>query len=209
MSYRVVCLGGSAGGLEAYLEILRNLPADSGMAFVVAPHRGLGNADLLCPLLANATTMPVSEVKQGMSLEPNRVFIMPPGKDMTISRDKFDLKTTPGPRGLPTIITGFLGSISEAYGSRAVAVILSGMDKDGSAALSAFKAAGGVTFAQSNPAFASMPHHAVATGHIDFVLPPAEIAHALLNLPRRVKPTTPVHEGPVVEVRHKAAGLSH
>ena len=132
MSYRVVCLGGSAGGLEAYLEILRNLPADSGMAFVVAPHRGLGNADLLCPLLANATTMPVSEVKQGMSLEPNRVFIMPPGKDMTISRDKFDLKTTPGPRGLPTIITGFLGSISEAFGSRAVAVILSGMDKGNS-----------------------------------------------------------------------------
>ncbi len=80
-------------------------------------------------------------------------------------------------------ITVFLRSMAEAYGRRAVAVILSGMDKDGSAALKAVKAVGGVTFAQSNPAFASMPNHAVATGCIDFVLPPAGIAQALLNLP--------------------------
>jgi hypothetical protein len=110
------------------------------MAIVVASHRGLEHAELLRPLLANATAMPVTEVEQGMSLEPNRVFIMPPGKDMKISRGTFDLETTPGPRGLPTTITVFLRSLSEAYGWRTVAVILSGMDKDGSAALEAIKA---------------------------------------------------------------------
>ena len=183
MSFRVVCLGGSAGGLEAYLEILRSLPADSGMAFVVVSHRGLGNEDRLCWLLARATAMPVAEVEQGMSLEPNRVFIMPAGKDMTLHSDIFDLKATPRRRGFSKALTLFLRSLSEAYGSRGVAVILSGMDGDGSAALAAFKAAGGVTFAQANPAFASMPDHAVATGHVDFVLPPAEIAQALLSLP--------------------------
>ena len=183
MNFRVVCLGGSAGGLEAYFCILGNLPADSGMAFVIAPHRGLANADLLRPLLANATAMDVIEIEQGMTLEPNRVFIMPPGKDMTIHRGKFELKTTPGPKGLPTTISSFLLSLSEAYGYRAVAVILSGMEQDGSTALKAIKAVGGMTFAQSNPTYAGMPQNAVATGHIDFVLPPAEIAHALLNLP--------------------------
>jgi two-component system CheB/CheR fusion protein len=182
--FRVVCLGGSAGGLEAYREILLHLSAVSGMAFIVAPHRALEHADLLLPLLAATTAMPVIEVRQDMRLEPNRVFIMPPGKDMTttINRGKFNLERMPGVRGLPTTITVLLLSICEAYGSRAVAVILSGMDQDGSAALKAIKAAGGVTFAQSNPAFASMPRHAVATGHIDFVLQPAEIAETLLEL---------------------------
>jgi two-component system, chemotaxis family, CheB/CheR fusion protein len=183
VNFRVVCLGGSAGGLEAYLCILRNLPADSGMAFVIAPHRGFAHADLLRPLLASATSMDVTEIEQGMALEPNRVFIMPPGKDMTINGGKFDLKITAGPKSLPTTISSFLLSLSEAYGYRVVAVILSGMEQDGSTALKAIKASGGMTFAQSNPTYASMPQNAIATGHIDFVLPPAEIAQALLNLP--------------------------
>jgi two-component system, chemotaxis family, CheB/CheR fusion protein len=180
--FRVVCLGGSAGGLEAYLDILRNLPADTGMAFVVAPHRSFEHAHLLPKLLAGATAMPVAEVMQGMLLKPNWVFIMPPGKNMTLNRGHFDLQTTASPKGWPKTINVFLLSIAEKYRERAVAVILSGMDHDGSAALKAIKAAGGVTFAQSNPAFDSMPRHAVETGYVDFILPPAEIAKALLDL---------------------------
>ena len=180
--FRVVCLGGSAGGLDAYLGILRNLPADSGMAFVVAPHRGFEHAELLAQILAGATAMPVVDVVQGMHLKQNCVFVMPPGKDMILNRGRFDLRTTASPKGWPITINIFLLSMAEKYRERAVAVILSGMDHDGSAALAAIKAAGGITFAQSDPAYGSMPHNAIATGHVDFILSPAEIATALMNL---------------------------
>ena len=180
--FRVVCLGGSAGGLEAYTGILRNLPADTGMAFVVAQHQRFEHLHSLSQILASATAMPVVEVEQGMLLEPNRVFVMPPGKDMTVNGDEFDLQKPLKPRGWPTTISLFLLSLAEVYGHRAVAVILSGMGQDGSSALKAVKAAGGVTFAQSNAAFDSMPRHAVQTGHVDFVLSPPEIAKALLDL---------------------------
>ncbi len=184
--FRVVCLGGSAGGLEAYLGILRPMPADTGMAFVVAPHRGFEQADLLRQILAGATAMTVAEVKQGMHLQQSSVYIMPPGKDMTINQGEFSLKPTQKPPGWPKTISIFMLSLAEAYGNRAVAVILSGMDHDGSAALQALKAAGGVTFAQSDPAVDSMPRHAVETGYVDFILSPAEIAKALWELPARI-----------------------
>jgi chemotaxis response regulator CheB len=178
--FRVVCLGGSAGGLEAYIEILRGLPADTGMAFVIAPHRQLEYAHLLTHILTSVTQMPVAEVTEGMRLEPNRVFIMPPRMDMTMTENVFHLRTTAAPAAWPKTISVFLFSLAEAIGSRAVAVILSGMDHDGSAALKAIKAAGGVTFAQSNAAYDSMPRHAVETGFVDYLLPSAEIGQALL-----------------------------
>jgi two-component system CheB/CheR fusion protein len=180
--FRVVCLGGSAGGLPAFMGILRSLPPNTGMAFVVAQHQRYKHVHLLSKILANATAMPVVEVEQGMLLEPNRVFVMPPGKDMIVKGDEFDLQTTLKPGGWPVTISLFLLSLAEACGHRAVAVILSGMGQDGSAALGVIKAAGGVTFAQSNPAFDSMPRHAVETGNVDFILPPPEIAQALLDL---------------------------
>ena len=120
-----------------------------------------------------------------MEIKSNHVFLMPPGKEMTINDGRFDLQTTQAARrGWPITISIFLFSLAESYRNRAVVVILSGMDHDGSAALSAIKGTGGVTFAQSNPAVDSMPRHAVETGHMDFLLPPAEIAIALLWLAR-------------------------
>ncbi len=126
--------------------------------------------------------MPVADITHGMLLEPNRIFVMPPGKDMTINHGKFELEAILRPSGWPKTISGFLFSLAQKYRERAVAVILSGMDHDGSAALKAIKGAGGITFAQSNPAFLSMPRSAIETGYVDFVLPPAEIAHAILSL---------------------------
>jgi two-component system CheB/CheR fusion protein len=180
--FRVVCLGGSAGGLQAYMDILHSLPADTGMAFVVAPHRGLEYAHLLPSLLSKATAMPVVEVRQGMRLERNRVFVMPPRVDMSIDGNTFHLRTTSGPPGWPKTINIFLCSLAEAAGPRAVAVILSGLDGDGSAALKAIKYAGGVTFAQSDASYDSMPRTAIETGHVDYLLPAIEIAKALLAL---------------------------
>jgi chemotaxis response regulator CheB len=183
--FRVVCLGGSAGGLEAYRAILRGLPADTGMAYVVAAHRFPAHAELLGELLRAVTTMPVVDVTEGMRLEPNRVFLMPPRLDLSTSGDVFHLRTTPKPPGWPKTINLFLFSLAEALGRRAVAVILSGLDGDGSGALKAIKAAGGVTFAQSDATCDSMPRSAVETGHIDHLLPASEIAEALVALARQ------------------------
>jgi two-component system CheB/CheR fusion protein len=180
--FRVVCLGGSAGALEAYKDILRPMSADTGMAFVIAAHRGLELADLLPEILAHVTTMPVIEVEEGMRLEPNCVYLMPPGKDMGMNVDKFTLRPTRRRHGWPATISHFLFSLAGAYGRHAVAVILSGLDGDGSAALKTIKGAGGITFAQSNAKFGDMPKNAVGTGYVDFILPPSEIAVTLLKL---------------------------
>lgn len=177
--FRVVCLGGSAGGLQAYMDILRSLPADTGMAIVIAPHRALENAHLLPAILATVTKMSVVEVEQGMRLEPNRVFVMPPRMELTTAGDVFHLRTTSRPPGWPKTINIFLCSLAETIGNRAVAVILSGLDGDGSAALKAIKDAGGMTFAQSDASYDSMPRAAVETGHVDYLLPAAGIAEAL------------------------------
>ena len=174
--FHVVCLGGSAGSLEAYKGILRHMPADTGMAFVIASHRNFENASLLLKILARVTTMPVFEVEEGMSLEPNRVYLMPPSVEMTVKNNEFALQPPRKPRGWPTTISIFMLSLAEACGQRAIAVILSGMG------LKAIKAAGGMTFAQSNAAYDDMPRHAVETGHVDFILAPAEIASKLLEL---------------------------
>jgi two-component system CheB/CheR fusion protein len=180
--FRVVCLGGSAGGLQAYTDILGALPADTGMAFVIAAHRAPEHTHLLPYLLSAVTKMPVVEVKEGMRLEPNRVFLIPPRMDLTTTGDEFHLRTTARPPGWPKTINLFLFSLAEAIGQRAVAVILSGLDGDGSAALKSIKAAGGVTFAQSDATSKSMPREAVETGHVDHLLPANQIAKALLAL---------------------------
>jgi chemotaxis response regulator CheB len=180
--FRVVCLGGSAGGLQAYIDILSLMPADTGMAFVIAPHRAITNAEVLPQLLTKITAMPVLEVKQGMRLEPDHVFIMPPHVNMTIVDGAFHLRNGVRPPGWPKTINVFLTSLAEAYGTRAVAVILSGLDGDGSSALNAVKDGGGTTFAQSDASFESMPLSALRTGHIDHLLPASEIARALVVL---------------------------
>jgi len=117
-----------------------------------------------------------------MRLEPNRVYLMPPSTEMTVKNNEFALQPPRKPRGWPITVSVFLLSLADAYGPRAIAVILSGVDHDGSTALKAIKAAAGVTFAQSDAAFGDMPRNAVETGHIDFILTPDEIAKALLEL---------------------------
>ncbi len=181
-SFRIVCLGGSAGGLQGYIDILSNMPVDTGMAFVVAPHRSLESPDLLPAILGRATKMTVVKVEDGTRIEPNCVFVMPPRVEMTVTGGHFQLRTVERPYGWPKTINIFLCSLAETQGNRSVAVILSGLDGDGSAALKAIKSAGGVTFAQSDASFGSMPRSAVETGHIDHLLPAAEVAQALVAL---------------------------
>jgi two-component system, chemotaxis family, CheB/CheR fusion protein len=180
--FQIVCLGGSAGALPAYRAILRVVPPDSGMAFIVVAHRRLGFDHLLGPLLEAVTTMPVNAIVQGQSMTPNTVVLVPAQNDVVIVDGRLVLTTRAKPLGWPNTITRFLQSLAVDARTSAVAVILSGLADDGSAALAAIKACGGATFAQSDAEWSDMPTHAIETGFVDVALSSDNIGRALASL---------------------------
>jgi two-component system CheB/CheR fusion protein len=182
--FRIVCLGGSTGALQAYVDILERVPADSGMAFVIVSHREVGHGHLLAEVLSPYTDMPVVDVDDGMRVVPNHVFIAPPQTEMTFNAELFHVAPLRDPKGWPTTISTFLQSLAANAGSRTIAVILSGKDFDGSSAMSTVRAAGGINMAQSNARSPEMPASAVKTGYVDFYLPSVEIAKQLLKVVR-------------------------
>ena len=182
---RIVGIGASAGGLEAFTELLSYLPADTGMAFVLIQHLDPSHDSHLTQLLSKATTMPVSEVKGETRAEANHVYAIPPRYNLGIS-DGF-LLTPPRPdsgRNMP--VDAFLRALAEDRGSQAVGVILSGTASDGTLGLHAIKAAGGITLVQElvTAKFEGMPRSAISSGMADFVLPPEGIARQLADLAR-------------------------
>ena len=187
MTFPVVGIGASAGGLEAISDLLRHLPIDTGMAFVCIQHLDPTHVSLLTAILAKTTVMPVSEVVNGMSVEPNHVYVIPPNTCMTILKDILKL----APRSASqcekhTPIDIFFRSLATDQGSRAIGIVLSGTASDGSAGIQYIKAEGGATFAQDEASakFEQMPHNAIATDCVDFVLNPKEIAERLGNISR-------------------------
>lgn len=184
--FPIVGIAASAGGLEAFTQLLKHLLTDTGMAFVLIQHLDPNHKSLLSEILQRATTMPVNEVRDGMTVQPNQVYIIPPNTKMMLyqgvlqlaPREKVEGKYMPG--------DAFFTSLAADRGKKAIAVVLSGGDGDGSLGLNAIKEAGGVTFAQCQDTakFDSMPNTAVATGNVDFVLPPDKIAEELINLSR-------------------------
>jgi len=181
-SFRIVCLCGSAGALSAYVNILEDMPVHTGMAFLVLTHRRNGQPCWLPQILARTTLMSVGEVEDGTVLAPDHVYIIPPGRDMTTDGNSLSLSPCSAPRGWPTTFDIFLNSLARSTQSRAVAVILSGMAGDGSAALDAIRISGGVTYAQSGAAYTSMPDTAMETGKVDFTGSASEISILIANL---------------------------
>lgn len=173
--FPIVCLCGSAGGLSAYLEILSHLSVTTGMAFIAISHRGIRSPHFLLPLLASTTTMSVAEIVQGTPIQPNCVLLSPPHMQMSTDGITLQLRQESNPRGWPTTISFFLRSLARLSGSRAIAIILSGMGNDGSAALRAVNRSGGMIIAQSNPLFSEMADHAIDTGYVNLILSPREI----------------------------------
>ncbi len=178
---RVVGIGASAGGLEALSELLRSLPSDITMAFLLIQHLDPKRHSILPELLAKESKVQVIEATDGMKLEPNRVYVMPSNVDIAVTDGHFGL--TPRSKSsrphLPIDI--FLESLAKIHGSDAVGVILSGTASDGAMGVRAIRAAGGVTFAQDpeTAKFDGMPRHAIESGCIDFVLSPKKIAEEL------------------------------
>ncbi len=184
-SFPVVCVGGSAGGLDAYTRLLTHLPADLGAAIVIVNHLRVV-ATQLHEILPRYTKMPVELITDGLRIVPNRVFIIPAQHDLHMEDGEFRLRPISKPRGWPDVITVFLRSLTRHWHGCLVAVIVSGYDGDGAEALCEIWDVGGVTIAQK-PETArqqDMPDSAIATGCIDFVLSPEEIAVELTKLIR-------------------------
>ena len=183
--FPVVCVGGSAGGLDAYIRLLTHLPADMGVAIVIVNH--LRTVDtLLHEILPRVTQMPVELITEGLDLRPNHVFIIPPQRDLHIRDGQFRLEPISKPRGWPDVITVFLRSLTEHWDGQLIAVIVSGYDGDGADALCGIKDVGGITIAQKldTAIQPDMPASAIASGCIDFVLSPEEIAREIVRIAR-------------------------
>lgn len=183
--FPVVCIGGSAGGLDAYTRLLKHLPADMGVALVIVNHvRNV--ATQLHEILPRFTTMPVELITERLDIRPNRVFIIPSHRDLHVENGEFRLLPVSKPHGWPDVITIFLRSLTEHWRGNLIAVIVSGYDGDGADTLCEIKRAGGVTIAQK-PATAGqpdMPETAIASGCVDFILSPEEIAAKIIELAR-------------------------
>jgi chemotaxis response regulator CheB len=200
----VVCFGASAGGFEAYCTILSLLPADTGMAYIIVHHQAADGKSLLVDILPRKTIMPVVLVADGENVKANHVYVVPAGMQVTMDGDAFRLAPLVKPPGWPKNISIFLLSLAGDRKKRAIAVILSGFDSDGAAALESIKEAGGLVFAQKfqTAEQPDMPQSAVKTGCVDRLLSPTEIAAELgrigkeralsmIRQPRSLRTSTP------------------
>lgn len=182
-SFPVVCVGGSAGGLDAYTRLLLHLPADMGVAIVIVNHLRTV-ATQLHEILPRFTKMPVELITEKLLIEPDHVFIIPQQRDLHVLDGEFRLKPISKPRGWPDVITVFLQSLTQHWDGKLIAVIVSGFDGDGAAALCGIKQAGGITIAQKldTARQPDMPESAIASGCIDFVLSPEDIAQEIIRI---------------------------
>lgn len=176
-NFPIVCVGGSAGGLDAYIRLLQNLPDDLGVAIVIVNHLRKVST-LLNRILPKYTKMPVELITEKLDVKPNHVFIIPEKRDLHVIDNEFRLMPISKPWGWPDVITVFMRSLTNNWDGKLISVIVSGYDGDGSDALCDLKEVGGITIAQK-PETAiqpDMPMSAIASGCIDFVLSPEEIA---------------------------------
>jgi chemotaxis response regulator CheB len=181
--FPVVCVGGSAGGLDAYTRLLQHLPVDMGVAIVIVNHLRTV-ATMLHQILPRFTQMPVELITEKLQIQPNRVFIIPEQRDLHVLDGEFRLKPISKPRGWPDVITVFLRSLTEHWDGKLIAVIVSGYDGDGAAALCGIREAGGTTIAQrlDTARQPDMPESAIASGCIDFILSPEDIAQQIVRI---------------------------
>ena len=207
--YPIVGVGASAGGLEAFQELLHALPADTGMGFVLVQHLDPVHESALTQLLARSSTMPVYEVTQNMHVEPNTVYVIPPNVQLAIVDRVLKLTPRGKVRGAARSIDFFFEALAQDQRERAIGVVLSGTASDGTLGLEAIKAEGGLTFAQDDSAkYDSMPRSAIAAGCVDFVLSPQAMAAELARIAKHPYVMNAVleHPSPAPEVGDPAAG---
>ena len=215
-SFPIVGVGASAGGLEAFTQLLKALPMDTGMAFVLIQHLAPSHASALAEILSRATKMPVAEVQDEPTIEPNRVYVIPPDRGMMIVGGTLQLLPREG-GAMHRPIDQFFRSLAREQGHQAIGVVLSGTASDGTVGLEAIKAEGGITFAQDATAqHEGMPHSAIASGCVDFVLSPDEIAREIVRIGHHPyaapPPGSPIPDrepyfAQVLQLLHRATGV--
>ena len=181
--FPIVAIGASAGGLEACRKLLDALPADNGMAFILVQHLDPSHDSMMVDLLAGHTAMPVLQATDGMAIERERVYVIPPGVYLSVDKGALRLSRPQERHGARLPFDFLLNSLARECGARAVCVVLSGTGADGSVGLKAVKAKGGLVIAQEvgEADYDGMPQSAIATGDVDLVLPAAKIAEALVS----------------------------
>ena len=182
-NFPVVCVGGSAGSLDAFIRLLTHLPADMGVAVVIVNHI-TAMPTQLHEVLPRFSSMPVELITEDLLIQPNRVYIIPANRDLHVDGEMFHLTPISKPRGWPDVITVFLQSLTQFWDGKLIAVIVSGYDGDGAAALCGIKAVGGITIAQklATAIQPDMPESAIASGCIDLVLSPEDIAKEIVRI---------------------------
>jgi two-component system chemotaxis response regulator CheB len=189
--FPVVCVGGAASSPDDYVELIRRLPNDLGVAIVIINHLRM-IATLLRDVLPRYTKMPIEMIAERLPIQPNRVFILVAERDLHVLDGEFRLKTTSKPKGWPDVITVFLRSLARNWDGQLIAVILSGYDGDGAGGLRDIKDVGGITIAQNveTSGQPDMPLSAISSGCIDFVLSVDSIAKEIERVARAVKAET-------------------
>jgi two-component system CheB/CheR fusion protein len=185
-AFPIVAVGASAGGLEAFSNLLRSLPPEPGLALIFIPHLDPTHESALVELLSRTTRLRVVQAEEAMRVSVNCIYVLPPNSDMTISQGVLRLARREATRGHHMPIDSFFLSFAEDQAANAVGVILSGTANDGTLGLAAIKESGGITFAQDTESakYDGMPTSAIAAGVVDYVLPPARIAEELARIPK-------------------------
>jgi len=197
----IVCIGASAGGMEAIHDLFDQMPQDTGFSFIVIQHLSSDYKSLMAELLSKHTAMNVVEARDNIKVEPNSVYVIPNNRNITIRDRKLILTEKEEGRSPNMAIDIFLHSLAKDAGKKSIAIILSGTGSDGTKGISAIKKAGGLVFVQ-DPAtakFDGMPHSAIASGKIDFILSPESIAEELLMQYKVAPPTVIVDSLPAEE----------
>jgi len=179
----VVGIGASAGGLDAFKRFLQAVPAHTGMAFVLVPHLDPSRESLMVELLARQTPMPVLEAEDGMAVEPDRVYVIPPSRYLAVAHGILRLSVPPRSPVRQPAIDFFLRSLADAYQERAIGIVLSGTGSHGTLGLQAIKGQDGLTMAQepSSAEYPQMPQSVIAAGLADYVLAPEAMPEALVQ----------------------------
>ncbi|MBF0529923.1 MAG: PAS domain-containing protein [Deltaproteobacteria bacterium] len=194
--FPIVGIGASAGGLAAFEAFFSAMPADteSGMAFVLVQHLAPDHKSILSDLIKRYTQMRVFEVEDGMKAEPNCAYIIPPNRDMAFLNGTLQLLEPSAPRGMRLPIDFFFRSLALDQRERAICIVLSGTGSDGTLGVRAIKGEGGMVMAQvpESTMYDGMPRSAIATGLVDYVLPPAEMPAHLIAYVARAFGKTPL-----------------
>ncbi len=188
--FPIVAIGASAGGLEAYEAFFKSMPSDSGMAFILVAHLDPSHVSLLPELIQNRTKMEARQAKDGMKVQVDHIYIIPPNKDLRILNGVLQLLEFTQPRAVNMPIDSFFRSLAQDQGANAICIILSGTGTDGTLGLKAIKGEGGMAMVQDEESakYDGMPRSAIATNLADYVLSPQKMPKQLIQYTKHTGP---------------------